>query len=327
VRRGTRCNDLAASWIARRDGAEWSTADEDALQAWIAESTAHRVAYLRLAETWGRADRLAALRKPLGEASPAAASSSWPARRGAWGTLTQRIAAGVALAGVVGVLFVVVSGLRDESRFVTEVGGRELVSLNDGSRLTLNTDSRVRAVVGDDKRMVWLERGEVYFDVAHDRTRPFVVLAGAQRITVLGTRFSIRNQDGHVSVLVEEGRVQVETLGVDLHPLKSTVVTRDDAVVASAGELAVAHRTPEQVSGALSWREGKIVLDQLTLGEAADEFNRYNRRKLVIADASAAQMRIGGTFDASNVESFARLLNTGFGLSVRESADEIDISH
>ena len=67
----------AAEWLARRDAAErWTDADEQALQAWIAESVAHRVAWLRLGAAWQRTDRMPAL-----SALPAAAPSRhWTSR-------------------------------------------------------------------------------------------------------------------------------------------------------------------------------------------------------------------------------------------------------
>jgi transmembrane sensor len=76
----------------------------------------------------------------------------------------------------------------------------------------------------------------------------------------------------------------------------------------------------------MSWREGKLVFDQVTLDAAASEFNRYNKKKLVLADAEAARLKIGGRFDVDNVKGFANLLQRGFGLDVRETGDTITIA-
>jgi transmembrane sensor len=76
----------------------------------------------------------------------------------------------------------------------------------------------------------------------------------------------------------------------------------------------------------LSWREGKLVFDQVTLAAAAGEFNRYNKKKLMLADAEAARLTIGGRFDVNNIEGFANLLRRGFGLDVRETDDTITIA-
>nr|WP_316639851.1 FecR family protein [uncultured Roseateles sp.] len=308
----------AADWAARRDSGRWTEADQQALETWIEASLAHRVAFLRLAESWERADRLAALRSPAPQRAP-----GWGERRARFSM--QGLAACLVMVVAACGVWLSWHGQGEGDRYATEVGARTQVALADGTRLTLNTDSRVRSVVGGSTRTVWLEQGEVYFDVAHDKTRPFVVMAGDRRITVLGTRFSVRQRGDQVSVLVEEGRVQLEPaeVGAGARP---TVVTRNDAVIVDPGHMLLMKKTPEQIANELSWRQGKIVLDQLTLGEAAAEFNRYNRKKLVIMDAATAQLRIGGTFDVANVQSFALLLHQGFGLVVQEKGDEIRIS-
>lgn len=313
----------AAEWLARRDAGGWSPARQLELDAWLAESTAHRIAYLRLRSAWERADRLSALHNP----APLPQAETPHARLPRFSLL--RIAASILLVVATGSVWLGWQGSVEGERYSTGIGSRESLSLPDGSRLTLNTDSRVRAVVNEGRRTVWLERGEVYFEVAHDQARPFVVLAGERRITVLGTKFSVRRSDGRVNVVVEEGRVQVEPLQAETNATavsRATVATRNDLMVADASHVLVIKKTSEQVANELSWRQGKLVFDQMTLAEAAGEFNRYNRKKLVILDRAAAQLRIGGSFDAANVQGFAHLLRQGFGLTVQESADEIRIS-
>lgn len=76
----------------------------------------------------------------------------------------------------------------------------------------------------------------------------------------------------------------------------------------------------------MSWREGKLVFDQVTLAKAAEQFNRYNKLQLVIADSAAAELTIGGRFDANNVQAFARLLHQGFGLGVEQTPGTIVVS-
>ena len=69
-----------------------------------------------------------------------------------------------------------------------------------------------------------------------------------------------------------------------------------------------------------------LTFDQATLAEAAAQFNRYNTKMLVIADPAAAKMRVGGAFEADNVQAFARLLHSAYGLQVQETDDEVKIS-
>jgi len=113
---------------------------------------------------------------------------------------------------------------------------------------------------------------------------------------------------------------------VDTNDEHATVLTRDDAAIAEARNVLVTRKTPQELDASLSWMHGKLVFDQATLGDAARQFNRYNHRQLVISDAAAAQIGIGGVFDADNVDAFARLLHAGFGLAVQTQGDEIRVS-
>jgi transmembrane sensor len=328
----------AAAWVAEQDRHQgtnsWGPEREAALQAWLAESTAHRVAYLRLQSAWRRADRLSATRTPV----QAVRSSS--ARRRPMSSLLSRLPrpgpsawAGLAVAvlGVaigLGTIFWPAANLqtagaaRPVQAHVTEKGGRSLLSMADGSRLTLNTATRLRTALSPTARAVWLDEGEAHFEISHDARRPFVVHAGAQRVMVLGTRFSVRRDGERLRVTVVEGRVQLQ-VGPGQ---RATELTRGDLAVSDPHHVVVARRSPRQMQDELAWLEGKLVFDQASLAEVAREFNRYNTRQLLIDDETAAQIRLGGAFDARNVEGFARLLHTGFGLQVRMQADHIKVA-
>lgn len=353
-----RIESAAADWLARRDGGHWEPADQQQLDAWIAESISHRIAWLRLESTWQRADRLGALRAPTvpaaapttpvipatpavvpiplptraPTAAPTGTSAASPRRAGArWlpRFSTQRIAASVVFAAAACSWL----GWRytqdwQSEHYATAVGARQQVSLADGSVLTLNTATQLRTLVNESGRKVWLEDGEAYFDIAHDKKHPFVVIAGDRRITVLGTRFVVRRQGEQVNVVVEEGRVQIASAqGTGAGDAPPTVIVRNQAAVAHAGNVLVMPKAPKQIDDELSWRQGKLVFDQTTLGDAATQFNRYNTRKLVIADAAIARIRIGGSFDANNMNGFVALLKQGFGLAVQDSGNEIRISN
>ena len=90
--------------------------------------------------------------------------------------------------------------------------------------------------------------------------------------------------------------------------------------------LLIKDETAETLRDLLSWRSGTLVFNDVTLEDAAAQFNRYSRRKLVIADAKAANIRIGGSFDARNLDAFARLLNSAYGLKVQTAEDRISVS-
>lgn len=311
-----RIEQQAAQWLERREKAGWSAADQAALDAWLDEAAGHKLAYWRMEHGWAKVGRLAALR----EVPP-------PNRTSRRLRLWKSAAVAASLAAVVAIGLLLLDMLPDRSRehYETPVGGRQTLPLRDGSRVELSTDTRMRAAVTEAVREIWLDRGEAYFEVRHDAQRPFVVWAGDRKVTVLGTKFSVRRDGDEVRVAVAEGRVRVEPAKPDA-PMRPEVLGQGDIVVAKGASTLVASASVEQVANALSWRRGMLSFDQTTLAQAAAEFNRYNATKLVLGDPDAAQIRIGGTFEAENADAFARLLGSAYGLRVEHRDGEIEIS-
>ncbi len=315
----------AADWIAERDRHDGRLPAERqaTMDQWLNESTAHRVAFLRLDQAWQRADRLRAL-----QAAPAFASKPERPRASAraWTWLARppvrRVVAGLSLAAFALVAVVSLQPQQATQNFATARGQRSSIQLADGSRLTLNTATQLRTAVTAQTRQVWLESGEAFFDIAHDAKRPFVIHAGKQTVTVLGTKFSLYRDGDQLKVAVLEGRVQVQTEAQS----RPTVLTRDHAALADAGNVLVTQQSPQQTSASLGWLQGKLVFNEVSLAEAARQFNRYGAKQLVIKDEAAARIGIGGVFDAGNVEAFARLLHAGFGLEVQAEGEEIRVS-
>jgi transmembrane sensor len=306
----------AAAWLLRREEDGWSAGDGAQLEAWLDADPRNRIAFYRMQFGWQKVDRLAALREP-GVPTRVHSSRRWWGRRGFGPGFA--IAASLAL----GAIIVWQLGLLERHTYTTAVGARSEVPLADGTKIELNTDTRLRAEVNANSRTVWLENGEAYFDVAHDATRPFVVHGGTRDITVLGTKFSVRREGDRVEVVVVEGRVRVDDLSAS--PDSTMVITRGDIAVSQGVVLKVTH-SEEHAVDELSWRRGMLTFNEMTLVDAAAEFNRYNHKQLVVVDPRAAGVHIGGSFDATNVEAFVRLLRQGFGLTVEEEGNVIRIS-
>lgn len=301
--------ECAARWLMRRDEPGWSEQEQAALDTWLNESMAHKAAYWRLEHGWRKAVRIAAL-----GSAPAPV-----ARRRDWHRAWQAVAAAASIAAVV-VLF----GSRLTTReaapvpqmlFTTAVGGYQRIPLTDGSTLELNTATRLRAAVSDNKREVWLDQGEVYFEVFHAEKHPFVVHAGARQVTVLGTKFSVRREDEKIVVSVVDGRVQINEASPE-HGSRSTVITGGDMAIARGESTTIVANVAGRVANGLSWRDGLITFDGSTVAEAAAEFNRYSRRKVIVSNPRDTGVKIGGTFQASNVDAFAYLLREAYGIQV-----------
>jgi transmembrane sensor len=307
----------AAEWHDRRERDGWTKDDETALETWLAQSPAHRVAFLRVDAAWKRADRLTALKSSGRIRRFANLAQIWP--------ITIRMAAAAIVATAVG--FAAAPYFKEKSTvqsYSTTIGGRETLALADGSQIELNTDTAVRVDITDDRRTVWLDKGEAFFQVRHDAERPFVVMVGERRITDIGTKFVIRRDDSRMKVAVLEGEVQLDALKGNSTP---KLLKQGDVAVATGNTVAVSRKTQHTLTNELGWQRGVLVFDNVTLAEAAAEFNRYNREKIVIADPAAAQITIGATLPANDVPAFARVAKKIFGLHVERQGDTIVISH
>jgi transmembrane sensor len=308
----------AAAWLERRNFAAWSAQDQAALDSWLDREIAHRVAYVRLNTAWNRTQRLAALRQPMNEQGA-------PAAKGWFSPLLLRIAAVAGIVAVIGAGATMALLHPRERVFSTAIGGHETVTFADGSRIELNTSTSLRARMTSSERVVWLDRGEAYFEIKHDAAHPFVVMVGDHRVTDLGTKFRVRRDTSHLEVAVVQGRVTFDT--PDSKKLSAlAVLTPGDVATASGKNLVVKRQSAQTLTNELSWRQGVLVFDRTTLAQAAAEFNRYNSDKLVIADAGIARRTIGGTFPTNNLEAFIGVTQDLLGLRVERHDHEIVIT-
>jgi transmembrane sensor len=321
----------AARWLLKREAAAWTAGDQSELDSWLNESTLHRVAFIRLHAVWQQMARL----KALGAGVPAGVipSAGYWNIGGKLGDVTAAgdlrrdrrwrywhgLAAGLALSAMVAVYLFFIQ-IPDASRYSTPVGGLETITLQDGSRITLNTNTTLRVHLGSTARRIDLEAGEAYFVVASDPARPFAVFVTNKHITATGTEFSARRNANELQVIVTHGRVQLTAGGQSHEPTSLELGT---VARTSGSDVLVHHASEGELDGLLSWRDGFIVFQGTSLNEAVAEFNRYHARKIVIADPSIGAIKISGRFRPANAEAFLWLLQHGFPVSVERRADHI----
>ncbi|MGC3985683.1 MAG: FecR domain-containing protein [Pseudorhodoferax sp.] len=322
----------ALRWSVRRmDGLD--AAQEAAFQRWLAADARHRQEFEALQDVWASIDALPAgdvhrFRReaqaiaPVGRPQPAPRprpAAEKPPRRAwlqiAWPRfgLPQALAAGV-LAGVLWGGHAWYQQPVFSKSYATARGQTMAATLPDGSVITLDTGSRAEVALYRGRREVRLPDGEVMFEVHPDAGRPFDVLAGPMRITVVGTRFSVRYtpalQQGHVQVAVEEGHVRVapaqDVPGAGTPP-QAVELHAGDAVVADAqGQLgAVTHGAAAR---AAPWRERRISFEDTPLGEVLQELERYGDTGLSITDPAVASMRMNGSVDLLRLADFRATL-------------------
>jgi transmembrane sensor len=295
----------AAAWIAKRDTGPWTDADAAALDAWLASSVGHRVAYYRLNAAWLEAGRLQALGAPAAPASRAVTKHTAFARPVA-------IAASIVIV-VIAAFFVIRAQWSHADRYSTVVGGLAAVPMPDGSRVTLNTNSELRVALDTRARVIELEHGEAFFEVAPDPARPFIVKVGGKRVIAVGTQFAVRREGEDVRVTVSEGTVRFETL---LLPAGTIARAEHDAVL-------VQKTSAREIEQSLTWRTGVLTFRDTPLADAVAEFNRYNTRKIVIDDPEIASVQVGGIFRSTNLDPFVHLLEEAFPIRASAEGDRI----
>ncbi len=302
----------AVAWLRRRNFWVWSRDDQAALDAWLNSSLDNRVAYWRLKAAFERTARLTALRPVYPEQG---------SRHRFWSALA-RIAAGFVVVITLGATGTAYLMRPQEKLYETAVGGHKTITLADGSEVELNTATTVR-VIGD-RRELWLDRGEAFFRVKHDAAHPFVVMAAGHRVTDLGTKFLVRNISNQLEVALIEGRVQLDAPDGRLR--EPLLLAPGDVAVAKENIIYVEKKSNKALRSALAWRQGMLVFNNTTLGDAAAEFNRYNDRKIVIADRTAAQLTLDGKFRSNDIGDFTHLTQTVFALHARTLGNQIVIS-
>lgn len=339
-----RIESRAAAWLARRDAGDWDAAAQAAFEAWLSESTAHRVATLRLEAAWRESARLQALAaggQPANacEAPPGPRPGTRPALDPASLVFAprpprahRRARLPVAAAGLAAMLALAAwwwlpgaARLPDPVRYSTPTGTIRSLALADGSQATLSSDSAISVQLGRDERGIGLTRGEAFFQVSHDPARPFVVRVGEHEVVAVGTRFAVRSDAAGVRVVVTEGSVRLQPRQGAPSPRPTTLLPAGSIALAGASGVLVRTGSVRQAEDALAWRDGLLSFRDTPLADAAAEFNRYNTRKLVIADPAVAAVRIGGSFKWSNADAFVRLLERGFPVRAEYHDDRIEL--
>ncbi len=316
----------AASWLSLRDRG-MSESEMTTFMRWLEQDPHHAEVFAELDAAWREIGRLAVIR-PENDAQPDRdLLAPRPRLHRRSGGVIATLAAAAAL--VVG-LFIANQPHGAGPTAETAVGAFQKIDLPDGSVVQLNTDSALDVKFSGHERLVRLIRGEAHFDVAKDASRPFRVAVGDVSIRAIGTAFNIRLRGADVEVLVTEGRI-----GVESTPVK----TREPAVASaalqvSAGKLAVVRQSQlaaaeviavdaPHVQRALAWQERRIEFDAMPLADVVEEFNRYNRCKLVITEPALARKVFTGTFRADGDQAFVRILEKTFGVRADRRTDEI----
>jgi transmembrane sensor len=326
-------DEEAAAWIWRMESGSASGVDPEGFEAWLRQDPRHRRAVDELSKVWGALDGLARSQQRAETLPPLTATEPRPAalhRRPLWFAAAAGLVAAIAAA--------IWFGKGSETQVLaTAVGQHRSAVLADGTIVSLNTNTIVETNIGRHSREIYLRKGEAHFEVAPDRSRPFLVHAGDAVVQAVGTEFEVRvRTDRHVDVLVTEGRVEVQpdapspearvtTNGHDASAAVASIraVSAGEALSTATTNYPVIPVSPEQLSSQLAWREGAVVFDSEPLAEAIAEIQRYTDSPIIISDPGIATLPVGGRFKTDDLQGFLDGLQAALPVTIRRTADGI----
>ncbi|MGN7934268.1 FecR family protein [Pseudomonas sp. 22447] len=307
-----RVRDEAAQWFVRLQAPVMGVEERRRFDAWLDEHPNHRDEIQLLQGIWSATDllpreRLQALCEP---------PAKRPARRP---LLRYAVAAGL-LAVTIGLgLFSGLGSTTDYSaEFATALGERRHIALPDGSLIDLNSRSRVRIQFVHHQRRVELIEGQALFRVEHDVGRPFTVEAGNGQVTVTGTRFDVRRDVDKTRVAVEQGSVKVQ--GRDLSQASFVSLTAGlGTQIDAQGKVATPYAI--DADALTAWRNGKLVFNNASLNEVAEEVSRYRAKPLRVGSAAVGNLRLTSVFRSDNPEALLKALPNILPVAVRTLDD------
>jgi transmembrane sensor len=362
-------DEQARDWLVELDDEPPSSERLAELRAWLARSPLHRRAFEQAASAWRDMDCLAGMLKDQPGArgtaeardltsnqtpglaldpTPGLTSDRSRTPRPSAGIFRGRAAVFAASATLL--LAVIATSIAlvwhpgavhvTSSTYQTATGEITTIALSDGSKVHLNTASRVMVTYERKARILQLAAGEAYFEVAPDPQRPFIVYADRFAVRALGTAFAVHMLNTGVDLTVTQGQVELDSFRKPLRDLAGATPGGNAGPGEQAAEaryslsggqhltFAGDVRLIEQIDAKgiekrLAWRDGMLIFDDDPLEDVVAEIGRYTSARIVIADPSIRNLKIGGYFKVQDAGSILESLQENFGFEVRKDNDNV----
>jgi transmembrane sensor len=312
---------LAAQWAAKVASGNLTAGEQENLASWLAADARHLGAYARANAALALLDRFRgidadALRTPAPETlQDSLTSQAWTRRRLIW----TGAAASLLSAGVAGALL---WRARLPAEFATQLGETRVVTLSDGSVVTLNTATRISVRYTEAWRKIRIEQGEALFKVAKNRQRPFIVEAADTEVRAVGTRFAVRVLPRRsIQILVEEGVVEVAC--PDKPAVRTVRAIAETQAVVQAKAPIVTRAVPRAAAArSLAWQFGQIAFENEKLEDAAKEFARYSNTRIIVAP-TVTDLTVTGMFPSNDPVGFAKAAAAALQIRVEVGTDGV----
>ena len=295
----------AASWFARNRNNDAGRADRKAFAAWQAEP-AHARAYAEFEQLWADLAQLQQLNKPV--ALPKRKPSAW------------RPALAVAAALLCAIMATPIGAPRElyHTQVAAHAKGTRTLNLPVGSTLYVNANTRVRVDFTAHQRIVHLDKGQLYLEVAADKERPLFVQAGEANVRVVGTGFDVRRSQQQLVVSVAHGQVAFEP---DAKSPVTLLGAQQRAIFSYAkGTLQQQTLTAEEVA---DWRSGHLSFRNRELASLIDELSLYRPQAPLQVSNAVAHLKVSGNLDVNDPDALLNALPALLPVKTVASADGI----
>lgn len=297
----------AADWVTALHNERWNDVMQNQLEEWLSQSDDHRQVFQEMQDVW------ASIPESTQQASYAGISkeesslvsvlfqlvSDWKMTSMAFGF--------VCILGAFSLLKIVASE-QQWQQYDTQAGENKSLRLEDGSELVLGAATSLRWQMGEHQRRVTLLTGQVYFDIADDKLKPFVIHAGLTSVEVVGTKFDVRKIEHQTDVSVVEGHVRINNIdyqkgeAIKNHGVEDISLFAGDKLSVHKGKV----RSPiEKVSinEISAWKNGRFVYRNADLAEVVSDARRYYRGDINFHGSDLTGLKVTTTFTLSQLDS------------------------
>ncbi|AWF80045.1 iron acquisition-like protein [Microbulbifer sp. A4B17] len=331
--------DQACAWVARLRSDSVSSSDRHQFSQWLSREENQR-AFAEITELWGDLGAISHLpvdtlfpesipsrdTRTTTKSAKRASNHGFQKHNSQWALPKWLIGGGLATCGAIVALWVGYQGMGGELKaqvYATERGQIQTISLSDGSEVKLNSNSELRVIYNRNERRTELVRGEAFFEVARQTSRPFTVAAGSANIRVLGTEFNVELNPESTKVSVTEGTVSVSETdsAPGLKPESVQLVKNEKVSVSDRGLSPIGQTSPEE---ATDWTRGLLVFERTPLKDALVELNRYLNTPAV-ASPQVENRLVSGTFEVSDPDNTLKAIATALDLQQDHSDTNLTI--
>jgi transmembrane sensor len=312
----------ASGWLVRIEENALDCDAQAEFQAWIVGDPRRERTYYEMRRTWAQLSELSDLTAPAGYAGHRRTPA--PFRTLGWRTA---LVGGIGAAAAAVIAVVAIPGVRfvPEPHYTTSLAETRIVTLPDGSSVTLGAKSSMTLRFKAGERRVILAGGEAFFDVIHDPVRPFVVQAGESQVRDIGTKFDVNISKDTLRVSVLEGAVQVsEGPASTKRPIQLIRAGQETEVPSLADKAAAVAPAPilkQSAQPTAAWREGRFVFDNVRLADLAADVNRYYAPGVRLTSPDVENLRVTASFKTNEIPAFMSALNETLPVQAEQMSD------